>query len=72
MSCRNAEAASVIRVMIRNAKQTIVVADHSKLRAISTYQICPASEIGLLITDSAATDNDVAALVAHGIEVRRV
>ncbi len=72
LSCRNTDAASTIRVMIRNAKQTIVVADHSKLQAVSTYQICPATEIELLITDSAATNNDIAAFVAQGLEVRRV
>ena len=29
-----------MRTMIRNAKQMIVVADHSKLQVVSTYQIC--------------------------------
>lgn len=72
LSCRNADAASALRVMIRNAKQTIVVADHSKLRAVSTYQICPVADVDALITDSDASAVMIEALRACGIEVRLV
>ncbi len=69
LSCRNADAASAIRVMIRNAKQTIVVADHSKLQAVSTYQICPVEDVDLLITDSEASAAMIETLRASGVEV---
>jgi len=72
LSCRNADAASAIRVMIRNAKQTIVVADHSKLQAVSTYRICSLEDVDVLITDSDASATMVEAFRACGIEVRVV
>ena len=72
LSCRNAEAASAIRAMIRNAKQTVVVADHSKLQTVSTYQICPVGDIDVLITDSGANTVLIDALRSCSIEVRLV
>ena len=72
LSCRNAEAASAIRAMIRNAKQTVVVADHSKLQTVSTYQICPVGDIDVLITDSGASATLIDALRSCSIEVRLV
>ncbi len=71
LSARNADAASAIRVMIRNAKQRIVVADHSKLQTVSTYRICGIEDVDLLITDSGAADNAIAPFVARGLQVRR-
>ena len=72
LSCRNADAASALRVMIRSAKKRIVVADRSKLHAVSTARICPLEDVEVLITDSGATDDTIAPFLSRGIDVRRV
>lgn len=70
-SGNNGEAA-VNRIMVNQAKQRIVVADHSKLGAVSTYRFCGAEEVHVLITDTDATDAAIKPFQALGIEVRRV
>jgi DeoR family transcriptional regulator, aga operon transcriptional repressor len=66
------EEALTFRAMIRQAKQAIVVADSSKLGAVTPALICPISNIHMLITDTRASDNAVAVFSERGIEVRRV
>ena len=58
--------------MVRQAKQTIVVADSSKLGVVSPALVCPISDVHMLITDTEASDKSVAAYLERGIEVRRV
>jgi DeoR family transcriptional regulator of aga operon len=70
-SGNNGEAA-INRIMVNQAKQRIVVADHSKLGAVSTYRFCGADEVQVLITDTGATDAAVKPFRERGIEVRRV
>jgi DeoR family transcriptional regulator of aga operon len=60
------------RAMIRQAKQTIVVADSSKIGIVNPALICSISQIHLLITDTRASDKTVAPFLERGIEVRRV
>ena len=55
--------------MIRQAKQRIVVADHTKLGTVTTSLICPTTEVQQLITDTGATEAQVAPFRALGIEV---
>lgn len=66
------EEASMDRVMIHQARQKIVVADHGKLGIVTNYLVCPAIEVHLIITDTGATDAMVAPFLDLGIEVRRV
>ncbi|MGH9447844.1 MAG: DeoR/GlpR family DNA-binding transcription regulator [Terriglobia bacterium] len=66
------DEAALNSVMVRQAKQKIVVADHSKLGVVATHVFCLSSDINLLITDTGATDDAVAGLVAKGVEIRRV
>ena len=68
----NPEEMAVDRMMIRQAKQKIVVADHSKLGIVATCLVCPIQDIDLLITDSGANDDMIAAFEANGVTVRRV
>lgn len=63
------EEAAVIQVMVRQAKRRIVVADHSKLGVVATSLICSAAEIHQLITDTGATEAQVAPFRQLGIEV---
>ncbi len=66
------EQATVIRKMIEQAKQRIVVADSSKLGLVSHVLICPVTEINLLITDTQAPLDQREAFQQAGIEVRMV
>jgi DeoR family transcriptional regulator of aga operon len=66
------EEGLTFRSMIQQAKQTIVVADSSKIGMVTPALICPISDIHLLITDTRATDKAIAPFLERGIEVRRV
>lgn len=66
------EEGLTFRSMIQQAKQTIVVADSSKIGMVTPALICPISDIHLVITDTRATDKAIAPFLERGIEVRRV
>nr|WP_262894909.1 hypothetical protein [Hymenobacter guriensis] len=66
------EEAAVIQVMVRQAKRRIVVADHTKLGVVTTSLICPTTEVHQLITDSGATEAQLAPFRQLGIEVVQV
>jgi DeoR family transcriptional regulator of aga operon len=63
------EEAAIIQVMVRQAKQRIVVADHTKLGTVATSLICPTAEVHQLITDTGATEAQIAPFRELGIEV---
>jgi DeoR family transcriptional regulator of aga operon len=65
------DEALVFRKMLKQAKETVVVADSSKLGKVSPAFICPAGEIHLLITDTGATDEALAPFERQGIRVIR-
>jgi len=66
------EEGLTFRTMIQQAKQTVVVADSSKIGIVNPALICPLSNIHMLITDTRATDKAIAPFVERGIEVQRV
>ncbi len=66
------DEALVYRKMLKRAKQTIVVADSSKLGIVSPAFICPANEIHTLITNAGATAEALAPFESQGIRVIRV
>jgi len=66
------DEAALNSVMVRQSRQKIVVADHSKLGVVANHLICPIQEIDLLITDTGATDEALSGFIQKGIEVRRV
>ena len=68
----HSDEAALNNVMVRQSREKIVVADHSKLGVVTTHLICPLGEIDLIITDSGAEDEAIAGFVQKGIEVRRV
>jgi DeoR family transcriptional regulator of aga operon len=59
-------------LMIRIARQTIAVTDSSKLLRRNLSVIAPVEQVHLLITDSGAAPDAVAAIRARGVEVRLV
>lgn len=64
--------ADINRIMVEQARQRIVVADHSKLGAIATYRFCGANDVQVLITDTGASDAAIQPFEALGIDVQRV
>ncbi len=67
-----AEEATTFRTMIEKSRERIVVADSSKLGVATAAVVCPISDIQILITDTHATDEAIAPLLATGVDVRRV
>lgn len=66
------DEALVYRKMLKQSRKTVVVADSSKLGAVSPAFICPAHEIHLLITDTGADPEALVAFERQGIKVQRV
>lgn len=71
-SLKEADEAATFRAMVKQAKQTIVLADSSKLGIVLPSIVCPSSDIDLLITDTRASEAAVAPFVKRGVKVRRV
>jgi DeoR family transcriptional regulator of aga operon len=66
------EEAAVFRVMVRQAREVIVVADSSKMGMVSPAIICPPREIDVLITDDGIAPETAAALKTSGIHLHVV
>ena len=65
------DQATIHRAMIKQARRTIVVADHHKLGVVGTALICLITDVHTLITNHTAPDDAVAPLSAAGVEVLR-
>jgi DeoR family transcriptional regulator, aga operon transcriptional repressor len=65
------EEALVIRKMLKQAKEAIVVADISKIGKVSPAFICPANELAMLITSSSVSDEALAPFERLGIRTLR-
>lgn len=65
------EEALTFRSMIQQARQTIVVADSSKIGVVTPALVCPISDIHVLITDGRASDKALARFVERGIQVKK-
>jgi len=63
------EEAAVLRVMVRQAREVIVVADSSKVGMVSPAVICPPRDIDVLITDDGISHEASRAIAAHDIRV---
>ena len=60
-------------LMLERSRQHVIVADSSKIGLTSSFQFGSADEVDLLITDTGATDSQLAKLKAFGVgEVLRV
>ena len=65
------DQAAIHRAMIKQARQTIVVADHRKLGVVGTALICPIADIHAIITDRAAPEHVITPFTAAGTHVTR-
>lgn len=61
--------AELKKVMIKNSKEIIVVADHSKFNKISLMPVCAINKINTLITDSLAPKESINILKNAGVKV---
>lgn len=66
------DEAAVFRVMARQARQVIVVADSSKMGLVSPAVICAPKEIDLLITDNGISQETADAFAANGVKLLAV
>lgn len=64
-----ADEALIYRKMVKQAKQVIAVADSSKLGKVSPAFVCAAAGIAILITDTGAAPESVAAFEQQGTRV---
>jgi DeoR family transcriptional regulator of aga operon len=70
-SADNESEADVNLLLVERAQSVIVVADSSKLGHRAFARICPIEAIGTLVTDTGATDEQVAPFEAAGVRVVR-
>jgi DeoR/GlpR family transcriptional regulator of sugar metabolism len=65
----NMDEIEVKRAMIRAARQTIVLADHSKIDRVAPVRIGPLSSIHVLVTDAGTAERQCEALLSAGVNV---
>ncbi len=65
------DEALTFRAMVKQAKQVIVVADSSKMGLVTPSLICPIEDVHVIVTDTGASENDVAPFKSRGIQVIR-
>ena len=65
----NDEEAEIHRLAIERSARLMVIADGSKLGSVTGSVVAPASSIGILVTDSTAPVDELAALRALGVEI---
>lgn len=65
----NLQEAEIKRAMMEAARETIVLADHSKLMQVAAARIGPLEAAHLLVTDRKAKSEDLLALRQRGLEV---
>jgi DeoR family transcriptional regulator of aga operon len=63
------EEAAVLRVMVRQAREVVVVADSSKISMVSPAVICPLREVDTLITDDGISEEVSSAFAANDVRV---
>lgn len=65
-----AAEAEIARTMVEQTReQVVVVADSSKLGAVSDFGVCPLSRVDVLVTDAAGTERDREMLARAHVEL---
>src|SRR5690606_25217550 len=72
LSGSNQLEALTYRAMIQRARQTIVLADHSKIGNVALHRIAPITSIHTLITDRNAPAAIISQLQQHNISIQQV
>jgi DeoR family transcriptional regulator, fructose operon transcriptional repressor len=66
------EEHTIKRAMIERARRVVAMVDHSKFGNVQMFSFAAFDEIDVLVTDTRADPEAVAALSSHGIAVHRV
>lgn len=66
------DEAALNRTMVRQAKQAVAVVDHSKIGRITRAQVCPLSDLDLLLTDTGTPEDQVHIFTQHSLTMERV
>jgi DeoR family fructose operon transcriptional repressor len=69
LSAPNPFTAESRAAMLQAARTRIALADHSKLGMETLYRVAPLDALDILVTDSAATDEQLAPVREAGVEV---
>lgn len=69
LTAPNEPKAELKKIMIDNAKELIIVADHSKLLATSLIPVCSLTRVTTLVTDRKSPAEVLKKLRAHGLAV---
>ena len=64
--------AAIHQAVLRQARQRIALADHSKIGVVATALICPPGGVDLLITDRNTPEKKIAPFLKKGVKVRLV
>jgi len=64
------EEAFINRILLKQARRKVVVADHTKMGLVAHHVLCPLEEIDLLITDRAASRSHLSQWKKKGLEVQ--
>jgi DeoR family transcriptional regulator of aga operon len=59
-------------LLASRARRIIVICDSSKLGKHAFARVCPVEKVNTLVTDSDATDDDIAPFLAASVDVLRV
>ncbi|AXT84475.1 D-beta-D-heptose 1-phosphate adenosyltransferase [Aeromicrobium sp. A1-2] len=69
LSTPDAEEAAVKRALARSARMVVALFDSSKFSADHVFSFASYDDLDVVVTDTGASDRDVAALREHGIKV---
>lgn len=72
MTTENAAEVKINEIMIQNAKNVYILADHTKIGKDSSFTSSPIHEIGHLITDEKAPEDVLNELRAAGVKIHKV
>lgn len=65
----NIDEAQIARAMIEQSESVTILADHSKLGALASFEVCPLSAIDRLITDQLPSDDVLEPIRAAGVKI---
>ena len=63
------EESGIINAMIKSAKKSAIIADHSKFERISCINVCPLERIDYVITDSGIGEDTIMKYKRNGIDI---
>ncbi|WP_027308980.1 DeoR/GlpR family DNA-binding transcription regulator [Caloramator sp. ALD01] len=63
------EDAAVMQSIIKQSKETIVLADHTKFSNTAAFRVCSLSEIDIIITDKSPNEGFIKTLKENGVNL---